>query len=259
MNVIKIILFCFVCSCFGQETITTKLLSKIPFEQTNIVKIDNFGTIYSFQGNTFYASGTKGKLEYSNIQLGHITSANAFNPLKINLFYKDFNTLVVLDNRLAEIKKIDFNTLEPFRMVTHITAANDNRVWIFNDNTLQLELYDYINNNTVLNTFPIQGQLLDLKSDYNYCWVLTETHIYTFNYFGSLISKENNLGFTKLQEYKNRLVLKRENTLYITQKDTLKTKEIDLPKLLIKQFFVVDETLYIYDGKNNYQFQLIND
>lgn len=259
MNAIKFIFLCLVCSCFGQETIATRLLSKTPFEQTNIVKIDNFETIYSFQGNTFYASGEKGKLEYSNVQLGNITSANAFNPLKINLFYKDFNTLVVLDNRLAEIKKIDFNTLEPFRMVTHLTAANDNRVWVFNDNTLQLELYDYLNDNTILSTFPIEGKLIDLKSNYNYCWVLTDTHIYTFNYFGSLISKEKNLGYTELREFKDRLVLKQDNTLYITPKNRLEVKEIELPKLLIKQFFVVDETLYIYDGKNNYQFQLIND
>jgi hypothetical protein len=259
MNVIKIILFCFVCSCFGQEAIAKKLLSKTPFEYQTVIKVDNFGTTYSFQGNTFFTTGIKGKLEYSNVQLGYITSANAFNPLKINLFYKDFNTLVVLDNRLAEIKKIDFNTLEPFRMVTHLTTANDNRVWIFNDNTLQLELYDYLNDNTILNTFPIEGKLLDLKSNYNFCWVLTDTHFYTFNYFGSLISKEDNPGFTVLQEYKNRLILQRENTLYITQKNVFETKAIDLPKLLIKQFFVVDETLYIYDGKNNYQFQLIND
>jgi len=259
MSAIKFIFLCFVCSCFGQGTIATKLLSEAPYDQTNIVKVNNFGTMYSFQGNTFYTHGAKGKLEYSNVQLGNITSANAFNPLKINLFYKDFNTLVVLDNRLAEIKKIDFNTLEPFRMVTHLTAANDNRVWIFNDNTLQLELYDYLNDNTILNTFPIEGKLIDLKSNYNYCWAVTDTHIYTFNYFGSLISKEDNLGYTSLQEYKDRLILKRENSLYITPKDSFDVKEIDLPKLLIKQFFVVDETLYIYDGKKNYHFQLIND
>lgn len=259
MNCIKYIFLFFIFSCFGQESVSTKLLSKTPFENRKIVKIDNFGTIYSFQNNAFYTSGDKGDLEYSNIQLGNITSANAYNPLKINIFYKDFNTLVILDNRLAEIKKIDFNMLQPFRMVTHITAANDNRVWVFNDNTQQLELYDYLNDNTILNTFPIEGQLLDLRSNYNYCWVLTNSYIYTFNYFGSLISREENSGFTELHELNKSLVLKQENTLYLKPKNALETQKIELPKLLIKQFFVLNETLYIYDGENIYQFQLIND
>ncbi|NQX86747.1 MAG: hypothetical protein HRT67_12740 [Flavobacteriaceae bacterium] len=259
MNAIKIILFCFTWACFGQETMTAKLISKHSYKHQNIIKVDNFGTTYSFQGNTFYTIGTKGKLEYSNVQLGTITSANAFNPLKINLFYKDFNTLVILDNRLSEITKTDFNTLEPFRLPTHLTTANDNRVWLFNDNTLQLELFDYLNNKTILNTFPITGKPLDLKSNYNYCWLLTATHFYIFNYFGSLILKDVNSGFTEILEYKDQLILKRENNLYVTKKSNFKTKVIALPKLLIKQFFVVDETLYIYDGNNTYQFQLIND
>jgi hypothetical protein len=244
---------------WSQDKVVTKFVSKTPFEDRTIVRIDNFGTIYSFEGNTFYSVGDRGQLDYSNVQLGSISSANAFNPLKINLFYKDFNTLMVLDNRLAEIKKIDFNALEPFRMITHLTAANDNRVWVFNDNTQQLELYDYLNDVTILNTFPIEGALIDLKSNYNYCWVLTDMHLYTFNYFGSLISKTTNTDFTELQEASKQLVLKKGNQLFATPKSHLELKEVMLPKLLIKQFFVLNETLYIYDGESIHQFQLIND
>ena len=34
---------------------------------------------------------------------------------------------------------------------------------------------------------------------------------------------------------------------------------VKIPELLISQFFVTNETLYIYDGKNVNQYQLIKD
>ena len=43
------------------------------------------------------------------MQLGEISSIDAFNALKTTVFYRDFNTVIILDNRLSEIMKIDFN------------------------------------------------------------------------------------------------------------------------------------------------------
>ena len=117
---------------FGQNQITTILIKSTPFEYQSLVRIDEFGTKYFYKNNTFFANGALGNLEYTNIQLGNITTANAFNPLKINLFYDDFNTVILLDNRLAEIQKIDFNLITPFRDISHTSSANDNDLWIFN-------------------------------------------------------------------------------------------------------------------------------
>ena len=63
-------------------------------------------------------------LKYSNLQLGPITSANSFNPLKINVFYKAFNTVIILDNRLAEIYKIDFNQTKPYKNISTFINYN---------------------------------------------------------------------------------------------------------------------------------------
>ena len=82
--------------------------------------------------NTFKKATSKDTLNYSNFQLGQITSANAFNSLKINLFYADFNTVIILDNRLAEVAKIDFNSAENYKNITHVTTGFDNTIWIYN-------------------------------------------------------------------------------------------------------------------------------
>jgi len=259
MNYAKYIFIILSFSLFAQEKIPVKQIAKSNFEGENIFQIDEFGTQYSFSDNTFYSKGTKGNFEYSNLQLGDITSVNTFNPLKINIFYKDFNTVVILDNRLAEIKKINFNSLGPFRIISKISSANDNTIWIFNRNTQQLELFDFITNKTKHKTLPVEGDVLDLKSNYNFCWLLTDAYIYTYNYFGSLISKQPNNGFEKLAETNGNLILRSSNSLFLLPKNSNKITKLDLPKLLIKRFFVTNETLYIYDGEMLHQYQLINE
>jgi hypothetical protein len=190
------------------------------------------------------------------VQLGFISSADVFNPLKINLFYKNFNTALILDNRLAEIYKIDFNTKQPYKNVTHISTGSDNTVWIFNQDSQQLELYDYKLDKVRATTLPIQSNVLDMSSNYNYCWLLTETYLYTYNYFGSVISKLKNNGFTALTQDNGNVIVKSGNKLFYIAKDSDILIPIKLPELLINRFLLTNETLYIYDNEMLHQFQL---
>ena len=96
-------------SMSSQELIEATFIKTIDINTQSIIGIDNFGIIYTVNGNGLSKTEESKILTYSNVQLGNISSANAFNPLKINLFYKNFNTAIILDNRLAEIYKIDFN------------------------------------------------------------------------------------------------------------------------------------------------------
>jgi hypothetical protein len=52
------------------------------------------------------------------------------------------------------------------------------------------------------------------------------------------------------------LILQKENKLFYLAKDTEIFKELNLPKLLIKQFLVTNETVYIYDDEFLHQYQL---
>lgn len=226
-------------------------------EVTTIFGVDPFGTMYyTTEDNTFYKKTKDTIVTYSNFQLGEITSANTFNPLKINLFYKDFNTVLILDNRLAEVYKIDFNTVQPYKNVSFVSTGFDNTLWIFNQDLQQLELYDYKSNTIRLKTVPVQSTILDLKSDYNNCYMLTEKYLYIYSYFGSLISKHKNNGYESLAFSKAHLLLKKEDKLYILPKNSAEIKAIEHPNLLINQFLVTNETLYIYDSKILRKYQL---
>ncbi|MBF8150219.1 hypothetical protein ITJ86_09940 [Winogradskyella sp. F6397] len=247
-----VFLLLFFCSfCVAQENtaqhFTAILKDSTNIEAKSIFGVDNFGTLYyATENNSFHKKTKDTTITYANFQLGDITSANTFNPLKINLFYRDFNTVVILDNRLAEISKINFNSIQPYKNVSFVSSGFNNSIWLFNDDFQYLELYDYKTNTIKLKTVPVQSEVLDLKSDYNYCYLLTKTHLYVYNYFGSLIRTIENSGYDSLAFNEAHLVLKKGESLFILEKNESIIQPIKHPKMLIKQFLVTNETVYIY-------------
>ncbi|WP_338356477.1 hypothetical protein [Yeosuana marina] len=243
-------------SIVAQNPIEATFVSETIFKAETLVAVDNFKSIYYTNNDVFYKKNDTKTISYNNLQLGTITTANAFNSLKINLFYKDFNTAIILDNRLAVIFKIDFNNIQPYKNVSYLSTGNDNTLWLFNQDTQQLEVYDYKNNITQAKSLPVKSNVLDMKSNYNYCWLLTDRYLLTYNYFGTMISKIENQGFTSLDESDENIILRKENTLFYIKKNTETIIPIDLPNLLINQFSLTNETLYIYNNETLKQFQL---
>ncbi|WP_242092739.1 hypothetical protein [Aestuariivivens sediminicola] len=243
-------------SVFSQDRIEPVFLKKTDLNVEKLVGIDNFEAIYYIQNNVFHKSSPTKPLTYNNFKLGELSSANIFNPLKINLYYRDLNVVVILDNRLAEVFLINFNDLDIYRNVTQVSTGYDNTLWLFNQDTQELELYDYKTRSSRVKTLPVQDEVLDLKSNYNTCWLLTRTHLYVYNYFGSLLHKFEHPGFNNISEYNGNLVLEKENHLYFMKKNSGLFLPLEIKNLLITHFFVTNETLYIYDSKFLYEYQL---
>lgn len=241
---------------FSQDSLFLKKVDEKEFTADTFIGKDNFNATYYLNDNTIYKVNGTNKLNFSILQLGTITEAHIFNPLKIILFYKPFNTVVILDNRLADILRLDFNAISPFKNVSHVSPGFDNTFWVFNTENQQLELYNYINNNTRLKTLPVQSDVMDLTSNYNYCWMLTENHLYKYNYMGSLLLKIKNQGYSTMRQFNDNLLLQKENSLYFLSDKSEKPMKLNLPELLINRFSVTNETLYIYDSKKLHEFQL---
>ena len=72
---------------FAQETIEASFINKRELQADKVIGTNSFGITYIIQDNVFIKNDEERKLddlEYSNVQLGKITSVNAFNTLKIN-------------------------------------------------------------------------------------------------------------------------------------------------------------------------------
>ncbi len=254
-----ILLYLISFSVFAQDQISASLIQQDSLKADQFISKDNFGTVYYTNDNALIRQTETEQTSYSNVQLGNITSINTYNPLKINVFYADFNTLIILDNRLAEVLKTDFNTLSDYKNVSHVTTGFDSTVWLFNQDFQYLELFDYKTQTTRYKTIPVASKPLALTSNYNYCWLLTEDYLYCYNYFGSVIYKIKNEGYTNIKEANENIVLQKENMLLFYNHKTKTLQPIALSNMLISQFFVTNQILYIYTRKALYQYQLKTD
>jgi hypothetical protein len=244
------------CISLAQKNTSLVLKSKTHYN-------DSLQIAKSYSNSNFYLiknSIVKKTLEstytYNNINLGKLYKIDLFNPLQIKLFYKDQNSIVILDNKLSEIKKINFNYSDPLINVVAFSSANENNIWVYDEISMRLKKYNYIRNLFDSIDIPIQGDVISLKANYNYCWLLTNNHLYKFNYTGSLIYKIQIREMDSFNFYKNNLIFVSNNNLFLFDESDGRIEKINYEKLLIKDFFVIDETLYIYDENFLNQFEI---
>ena len=169
----------------GQTYTVTKLNSSL-LQAERFIGVDNFQNIYYVSNNTLYKKNNSSIIEFTALNLGEVTSVDLINPLKITVFYKDANTVVILDNTLAEIRRINFSAIEEFRNVSHVTTAGDRRLWLYNTDIQRLEVFDY-NHSKVITEFPPTSQPIEeLISNFNVSWIKTTSanrfiyHIWEF-------------------------------------------------------------------------------
>lgn len=240
----------------AQNTLELSFQEKHPKDWDKFIGVDNLDALYFIKEQTLFKQNKKNTLTYSNLQLGKIVNVDVFNSLKILIAHTENNSSSIVDNRLAELTQLNFNEIIPFKTIDFMSTGYDSSIWIFNTNSMQLELFDYNAKKTKFKSIPIQGTVLGLNSDYNSCWLLTDQFLYSFNYLGSMVYKQVNEGYTDFKISKNGIVFLRDNKLFYQLKGQEKAVAITTPNLLIKQFFVTAQTLYIYDGVFLNQFEI---
>ncbi len=107
------------------------------------IGIDSYKDIYYIKNQVFYKKNNINTFNFKDFQLGEIYSVDIINPMTIAVYYQDFNTVVLLDNKLSEIERINFNNLSEFINSSQAMIAANNSLWFINMDSQQLELYNY--------------------------------------------------------------------------------------------------------------------
>ena len=70
------------------------------------LEIDRLGNIYLVKGNVVakYDAEMNFLCAYDNYPAGSMSSLDVFNPFKVIVFYSEFNKLMYLDSKFAELR-----------------------------------------------------------------------------------------------------------------------------------------------------------
>jgi len=247
-----ILLVNIVCAVFvapAQSAALSKLKST-EIDADQVVGIDKFDNIYYIHENTIFKQTPENKtIAFQDVLLGEVEKVDILNPNKISVFYKMANTVVILDNRMTEILRIDFNTTSPFRNVGFSGTSKDQTLWIYNMDTNQLELYDYRQNKSVFQTLPINEAILELKNNFNFCYLRTPDKILVYNIYGSFMGNIALEDFKHFDLSKNNLILHQGNQLEFYNKDYKLEKTINFNFKGYQNLLYTFENLYIYANK----------
>ena len=109
MRLQLLFLFVFFNSFLVHTQITLDKINSIKNDDSyQLTWIDNLGELYFLEGSKL----RKGEnYFFSDSSLGLISKVDAHNNFKLKLWYSSFNTLVILDNFLNEITRVNFNEI----------------------------------------------------------------------------------------------------------------------------------------------------
>lgn len=236
-------------SFFAQGEMNLSTVNTTLLKAERFVGTDNFGDIYYIKNRTLFKVSPSEIFEFKDFQLGTIGNVDLLNPLKITLFYPQYQTAVILDNKLNEIRRISFVMEPPFLNVANATTAADNKLWTFNEDTQQLETYNYREKINHTLSRPIGEKYITHQSNFNFCFVLTEKNLRVYNVYGSLINSISAEGVKKMSLLNDKILILKEDTLLLLSENLSVETAIKTPELTIKDLYLSDDFLYIYDGE----------
>ena len=255
-----LLLFCCVIS-FGQnQKLKTTVLSTKELDNKTYVGFDGLGNNYYIKDNVFSKQNESQTWEYKNVALGKITSVDFVNPMKIVVFYEDFNTIITLDNQLNEIQKLNLFDIDNTIFASKVGMASQDQFWIYNALTQQMVLFDYLKNTSKNIGNPIRESIKYTQSDFNnFYWIDEINNWYSIDIFGKVTLLANIPPFEKIQIIDaDKLLFSRDNILYCLNNKMKSVYEIEIVEKSFQNYYYKDQILAIFTNQQikNYKIKL---
>ncbi|MBI4930686.1 MAG: hypothetical protein HY841_07990 [Bacteroidetes bacterium] len=234
-----------------------KLLKSIPASFSSITT-DNLGNSYLFNGTLVEKYDGDGNLlkNFSNKNLGNITSVDASNSLKVLLFYKSFQQILLLDNMFAPSgNSISLDALG-YNQTSLVCSSHDNGFWIFSKQNSELIRFDQ-NLQKTQQTGNI-SQLTGMETNPDF---VTEQYnkvfmndslkgILVFDIYGTYNKIIPIKGLHHFQISNDDIIYFKEGKLKSYNMKTLEDAEISLPEINIIDARTEKEKLYLLKQKS---------
>lgn len=237
-------------------------ISSVASNSEEFLGYDSFGFAYQINNNVF--SKVKGAefFEYKNVSLGEITKVDLQNPLKMVLFYEDFNTVVLLDNQLNKMTEINFSLNPTPIVVSAIGMSTQNQLWIYNALNQQIGLFDYLKNEYKTVSLPLTEPIKYYHTDFNtFYWIDRKNNWYSCDIFGKTTSLGNVPNFDKIEIIDaQKYIFSNGNILYlrdINKEKTAVISEIEILQKSFDNFYYKDQILSIFTAKEILNYKIV--
>jgi hypothetical protein len=182
---------------------------------------DNLGNIYVVREDElrkFLPSG-RSFARYSNLKLGSITSIDVTNPLKILLYYRDFQQIVFLDNQLSvNSDQVSLERLG-YEQTSVVCASFNNSFWIYNRQNNELLRFNEQSKKIAATGNLKQVLRREISPEYmveynGYLYLSSpETGIFVFDMFGAFSKIISIKGIRRFQVFENLIYFRRDSLL----------------------------------------------
>lgn len=184
---------------------------------------------------------------------GKLTNVDVFNSLNVFLFYKNTNTIVVLDKQTNPIKSVTSTAI----LFDFVTPASQNDFWFYDNFTQKIGLYNLNTDSHRMISNIIQNKIIYAHSDYNsFYWIDDTFTYYSIDKFGKI----KNLGVVPTFEQISfdsfdKWLLLKENQIWFYDYNQKKLKALHIEEKIIKNFCFKDGILAIFTENliRNYQ------
>jgi hypothetical protein len=233
------------------------LTNTFPLTADTFVGYDALGAYYTINNNVLSKQMGEQKWQYKNPQLGKIAKVDLQNPLKIVLFYQDFNTVIIVDNQLNETTKINLSDSSIPIVAIGIGLASGNRLWIYNNLTLKVGLYDYSKRELKTLTVPFTNNVTSYSSDFNFFqWADEQRNVFQCDVYGKIKSLGILPYYDEIQWTSDTMLIYRNaNDLFTYSLLEKKSALIEIEEKTFKNFTYKDQILSIFtdQGITNYK------
>ncbi|WP_316635283.1 hypothetical protein [uncultured Flavobacterium sp.] len=264
---LKFLFLLFIASTFSTLSAQNQIINATSFSHFKLsidefLGYDSFGYSYQIKNNVF--SKIKGKeiFEYKNVSLGKITKVDLQNPLKIVLFYEDFNTVILLDNQLNKMTEINFSLSNTPIVVSAIGMSTQNQLWIYNTLNQQIGLFDYLKNEYKTVSTPLTEPIKFYQTDFNtFYWIDKKNNWFSCDIFGKITALGKIPDFDKIEIINpHQYIFSKANLLYfnnISKSNQDAISEIKILEKSFDKFCYKDQILSIFTSTDITNYKIV--
>ncbi len=232
--------------------------------EAEMFELDKLGSFYFVNENILTKTDKDLTVicTYDNFSWGAISLVDVSDPLRVLVFYKDFNRLIYLDKNFAELRDPVLLDDVEFYNVDVLASSQQGGFWIYDNQSVQaINLTQNLNVNqkgTNLYALTEGAKMINMQISADFIVIETEFHeIIVLDKFANYYTKIDNLSGAPICLDNNILYTLDGSLMSSLNLNTNIKSIIDIPISDIKDFEVSGSRIFILSENSLITFQIL--